>query len=456
MKRIKIKCLNRFWIITICLLILPAYLLKAQLNVSENSRYLVNSDGSPFYWLGDTGWALFQKLNREDVEFYFETRAEQGFSITHAAVYHKNPFVLPPLSNMYGDLPFIDDDLTQPDITPGNNPDNEAEYDYWDHVEYVIDKADENGLFINLLPVFGVVEGEGYNAITPVNAYQYGKFIGERFKDKTNIIWCMGGDVLADNDLRKSVWDLLAKGITEGVVGQEDYSKTLMTYHVRGGHSSSEYFPDAPWLDFHMIQTWASFTKIYNAVSSDYKLTPVKPVLHGEGAYEDGPEYPTKPINPHVIRKQVYWAMFAGGYHTYGNSNIWNFGTNPYYVSQDWKIALRSPGTRHLTISRAFFESLDWWDFIPDQSIITEGRSEDNLNVAMRSSTGDKIIVYFSNESSVTIDLHKIGHSDSVKAVWIDPQTGEKSGIGNFKNIKFKPFSTPDGWKDALLLIRAD
>jgi hypothetical protein len=432
-------------------------LLQAQLSVSENGRYLVNSDESPFYWLGDTGWALFQKLNREDVEFYFKTRSEQGFSVIHAAVYHKNPFVLPPLSNMYGDMPFVDDDLHKPDITPGNNPNNSVEYDFWDHVEYIIDKADENGLYIVLLPIFGVLEGEGYNVITPDNAYPYGKFIGEKFKDKTNIIWCMGGDVLADNELQKSVWNLLAKGVTVGVAGKEDYSKTLMTYHVRGGHSSSEYFPDAQWLDFHMLQTWASYTKIYNAVTSDYNLSPIKPALHGEGAYEDGPEYPTKPISPHVIRKQVYWATFAGGYHTYGNSNIWNFGTNPYYVSQEWKAALKSPGARHLTISRKFFESLDWWNFIPDQSIITEGKGNENtLNVAMRSSDGDKIIVYFSNQTSATINLNMITNSGSAKAVWINPETGDNSEIGSFKNVKAKSFSTPGGWEDALLLIEAE
>lgn len=453
-KNLLIKC---FTSITFLLLFQLPFILNAQLAVSENGRYLENPDGTPFYWLGDTGWALFQKLDREDVEYYFKIRAAQGFSVIHAAVYHKNPFVLPPLSNMYGDMAFIEDDLTKPIVTPGNNLDNEAEYDYWDHVEYVIDKAEENGLYINFLPVFGVAEGDGYNIIDPGNAYAYGKFIGRRFKDKKNIIWCMGGDVLADNELRKSVWDLLAKGVTVGVAGEEDYSKTLMTYHVRGGHSSTEYFPDAPWLDFHMLQTWASYTKIYNVVTADYNLTPVKPILHGEGAYEDGPEYPTKPINPHVIRKQAYWAIYAGGYHTYGNSNVWNFGTNPYYVSQDWKAALRSPGALCLTISRAFFESLDWWTYIPDQSIITEGIGSGNtLNVAMRSSDNNSIIVYFSSPTSAAIDLNSISESGILKAVWIDPRTGEKSELGSLKKGISKTFTTPDGWEDALLMIEVE
>ncbi len=451
------NALKRFSNFAIGFFFMTSVIVQAQLTVSENGHYLKNPDGSPFYWLGDTGWALFQKLNREDVEFYFETRAKQGFSVIHAAVYNVNPFVLPPLSNVYGDKPFIKNDPRQPDITPGNSPDDSTEYDYWDHVEYVINTAAANGLYINLLPIFGVVEGEGYNFLTPTNAYDYGKFIGKRLKDHSNIIWCMGGDVLADNDIRKSVWNLLAKGVTEGVVGSEDYSKTFMTYHVRGGRSSSEYFQGAPWLDFHMLQTWASFTKIYDAVTSDYNLKPVKPILHGEGAYEDGPEYPTKPITPLVIRKQAYWAIFAGGFHTYGNSNVWNFGTTPFYVSQDWKKALSSTGANNLTVSKTFFESLEWWKFVPDQSIIVKGAgSGDTLNVAMRSSANDKIIVYFSSAISVTIDMSKITPHSLYTVTWVDPQKGVKNEIGNFNNTNTKAFSIPKGWEDALLLIEAN
>jgi hypothetical protein len=31
----------------------------AQLRVSDNKRYLVKEDGTPFFWLGDTAWELF-------------------------------------------------------------------------------------------------------------------------------------------------------------------------------------------------------------------------------------------------------------------------------------------------------------------------------------------------------------------------------------------------------------
>ena len=34
-----------------------------RLKVSENHRYLVTDDGRPFFWLGDTAWELFHRLD---------------------------------------------------------------------------------------------------------------------------------------------------------------------------------------------------------------------------------------------------------------------------------------------------------------------------------------------------------------------------------------------------------
>ncbi|MER3484245.1 MAG: hypothetical protein C4332_14965, partial [Meiothermus sp.] len=40
--------------------------------------------GEPFFWLGDTGWEMFRRLDLEDARFYLETRARQGFNVIQA------------------------------------------------------------------------------------------------------------------------------------------------------------------------------------------------------------------------------------------------------------------------------------------------------------------------------------------------------------------------------------
>ena len=49
------------------------------LRVSDNKRFLVYQDGTPFFYLGDTAWELFHRLNREEAERYLKNRASQGF-----------------------------------------------------------------------------------------------------------------------------------------------------------------------------------------------------------------------------------------------------------------------------------------------------------------------------------------------------------------------------------------
>jgi hypothetical protein len=35
----------------------------------------------PFFWLGDTAWELFHRLNREEADRYLEDRARKGFTV---------------------------------------------------------------------------------------------------------------------------------------------------------------------------------------------------------------------------------------------------------------------------------------------------------------------------------------------------------------------------------------
>ena len=56
------------------------------LRVSDNKRYLVVSEAStgqnrPFFWLGDTAWELFHRLDLTEADRYLKKRAEQGFTV---------------------------------------------------------------------------------------------------------------------------------------------------------------------------------------------------------------------------------------------------------------------------------------------------------------------------------------------------------------------------------------
>ena len=51
------------------------------LRVSDNRRFLVRGDGRPFFYLGDTAWALFQRLDLAESQRYLADRAAKGFTV---------------------------------------------------------------------------------------------------------------------------------------------------------------------------------------------------------------------------------------------------------------------------------------------------------------------------------------------------------------------------------------
>ncbi len=216
---------------------------SAQLKVSANQRYLVKADGTPFFWLGDTAWELFHRLNREQATYYLKRRAEQGFTVVQAVALAEFDGLHVP--NPYGDLPLQYDDPSKP---------NEA---YFKHVDFIIDKAAEYNITIAFLPTWGDkifkdVWGKGPEVFTTENAKVYGQWLGNRYKDKKNIIWIIGGDRNPRTELHKNIWRALADGIVSGVGGQQN---ALISFHPQPNDmGAGEYFYDDAWLDFNMFQ----------------------------------------------------------------------------------------------------------------------------------------------------------------------------------------------------------
>jgi hypothetical protein len=186
-------------------------------------------------------------------------------------------------------------------------------------------------------------------------------------------------------------------------------------------------------------------------------LTPVKPVVLGEGAYEDGPEYPLGPITPLVVRKQAWWTFLAGGFHTYGQNQMWRMEPN-------WLSALDTPGAFHMSVFREIVTAREWWKWVPDQSVFVNGPgSGAYLNAAARSANGDWVLIYLAGKGNVTIHTDRIITSSQCKATWFDPQSGGAVDAGTFPTGNLGPntfpeqtthvFTPPSTSEDAVLVL---
>jgi len=408
-----------------------------RLKVSADGHFLVKDDGSPFFYLGDTAWELFHRLTREEADQYLADRAAKGFTVIQAVVLAEFDGLTVP--NPYGHLPLENADPARP-VEP-----------YFQHVDYIVNKAETLGLYIGILPTWGDKFnkrwGVGPEIFTPENARIYGVFLGKRYKDKP-IIWILGGDRSPENERHLAVIRMLAAGLKEG-----DGGNHLMTYHPMGGQNSSKWFHNDDWLSFNMFQSGHGARDIpnYNLTSANYRLVPAKPTLDGEARYEDHP-INWKPENGWFddfdVRQAAYWSLLAGACgHTYGNHNIWQFldaGRKPISSARTpWKTALDHKGSFQVGYARGLFESRPFQKLVPDQSILISdpGTGADHVRAA-RAVDGSFLFVYLPSGNPVRVKLDKIP-GKKVNAFWFDPRENRAVKIGEFSNLESMEFIPP-------------
>jgi len=444
------------WCIAGVLLFSPASAFAAvggRLKVSENHRYLQYENGQPFFYLGDTAWELFHRLNREEATQYLTNRSQKGFTVIQAVVLAQLGGLTVP--NPYGDLPLIEGDPARP---------NEA---YFRHVDFIVNKAEELGMFVGMLPTWGSYWASGKSTFTTTNARQYGRFLGHRYKDKA-IIWILGGDRSITNDAERAVIDALAAGLGEG-----DNGAHLKTFHPVGPGLSSIKLHNATWLDFNMFQSSHAARDHDNGlyVEHDYALKPAKPTLDGEPRYEGIPvgfylrgAGGIERFDDYDVRQAAYWSLLAGACgHTYGNNNIWQmfkpgtagpgdaargrdlFGGPGSIIGANipWSEALDHPGAFQMRYVRRLFESLPFTKLVPDQRIILNGPTTGGAKLrAARASDGSFALIYSPRGESFTLDKSVI-KAEQQRQCWYDPRYGTSYMIKEQDSWGIQTFTPP-------------
>lgn len=418
--------------------------------------------------MADTAWELFHRLTLAEADHYFEIRRRQGFNVIQAVVLPEIDGLHTP--NINGRIPLAGDDPTRP---------NEL---YFRDLDAVIRLAASKGLYVGLVPTWGdKINGEMWG-VGPVifnseNAKVYGRFLGQRYRDDTNILWILGGDRTAEG--YEALWASMADGITEGLG-----HRPLFTFHPRGGMSSSAWLHNAEWLSFNMMQSGHVLldTPNWEMITSDYERNPVKPTLDGEPNYED------HPIDPYLrkwrpehgrytdydVRKQAYRAIFSGACgHTYGHHSIWQFWTlqrEPiHFPMPTWDEAILRPGAeqmfhlKNLILSRPYLSRIPAQEMIPDiLPTPPVGELEADRFNPLRASLpratccadGSFGMVYFPKaDQTLRVNLNSL--KGLVRACWFDPRNGSSHPAGIYPN-ELVSFTSPIAGPDWVLVLDSD
>ena len=433
---------------------------NGRLKVSANQRFLQFENGKPFFWLGDTGWLLPQRLNREEAAFYLNRCRMAGFNVVQVQVMDGVPSI-----NAYGQM-------STPAGWKMEQADPEGVYSYWKHLDYIIKTAERNGIYIGMVAIWGSQVKAGL--INEQQAEAYGRFLAKRYKDAPNIVWIMGGDI--QGDIHPEVWNALATTIKS-----IDHNH-LMTFHPRGRHTSAQWWSRATWIDFHTFQSGhRKYGQRMNDrtypipdnteednwmyVDSTWTYKPVKPVIDDEPAYEDIPKGLHDPGEERWkdcdVRRYAYWSVFAGSCgHTYGHNAIMQMLKPGYHTGYGtdgkeptWYEALDAPGFNQMKHLKKLMLSLpSYFDRVPDPSVIAgkNGKRYDRL-IATRGN--DFLLVYNYSGRSMQVDLRKI-KGKRKKVWWMDAASGQRTFIGEYNDtiISYTPPTQPQAVRDGVLV----
>ena len=425
---------------------------NGKLKVSENQRFLQFENGKPFFWQGETAWLMPERLNRDEVAFYLKSCKEAGYNLAQVQVLNGVPSF-----NIYG-VPSHDKQGKLLTSVP---------YSYWDNMDYIIDVAAQNGIYIGMVCIWGgLVKG---GKLSVEQAKTYGTFLANRYKDRPNIVWFMGGDI--QGNIKPEVWEALATSI------KKIDKNHLMTYHPRGRHTSAQWWSKAKWIDFHTFQ---SGHRRYNQrmgnkdypipenteednwmyVDSTWTYNPIKPVLDSEPSYEEIPQGLHDADEPYWkacdVRRYAYWSVFGGSCgHTYGHNAIMQFyreGYNPaYHNKKTWTEALHDPGFNQMKYLQYLILSFPYFERIPDQSIVQDNGLQYNRLAATRGT--DYLLVYNYTSRDMKIDLRKIS-GEKKKVWWMNAGTGKLTWLGEYdsKVLTFRPHKVGEGIEDGVLI----
>jgi hypothetical protein len=395
------------------------------LKISSNNRYLTLQDGTPFLIVGDSPWEAMTCATRPQIDTYLNNRQAKGF----------NAIIIQVIDKKWGPNAPNDLDGVAPFTTPGNFSTYNAPY--YDRLDYIIDGAANRGMVVLLFPAYlgfgcgtaGFASEMQNDSQTDLEAY--GTFLGNRYKNKGNIIWVMGGDADA------SACGVLTKQKAMAQAIQTADPNHLFTSHNNATNGGSEavtmYINNGgvpPWLTLN--STYGPSPQSFTLGNSAWNRPTTRPFFHLEAWYEN-----QHSITRQTLRSEAYWSMLTNicGYF-FGNCPIYGF-SSPVTLSQcsgadpDWVANMDHEQSVDMTRFKNLFTSVAWQTLVPDflHTFATAGYGNLLTTVTTAlASDGSFAISYLPAVAGLTVDLAQIS-GPSTKAQWYDPSSGTYTTI---------------------------
>jgi Protein of unknown function (DUF4038)/Putative collagen-binding domain of a collagenase len=382
------------------------------LRVGPAGRYLVDRNGRPFLIVGDSPQALIAQLSLAQADRFFANREAAGF----------NSMWINLLCDEYtgGRADGTTYDGIAPFTTPGNlSTPNPA---YFARVDDMIGLAARHGLEVFLDPIetggwLNVLQSNG-----STRAYDYGRYLGQRYRRFRNIVWLNGNDF---QSWQRAADDALVLAVARGIRSTDPGA--LQTVELNYDTSTS--LDDARWSGLAGLNAVYTYYPTYAEVLKAYRRPQHVPAFLIEASYEGEHSYD----GPATLRRQEYWAMLSGaGGQFYGNHYTWQFAPG-------WQTRVNTVGSRQLTFVTNLFLHRRWFDLVPDinHRLVVGGYgtfsaggdvNASDYVTAARTPNGKLAMAYLPTGQPVEADLTRMA-GRRVRAQWYDPTSGKYEPI---------------------------
>jgi Protein of unknown function (DUF4038)/Putative collagen-binding domain of a collagenase len=381
------------------------------LSVDGSGRYLIDGNNNPFLLIGDSPQGMISDITPAQMATYMANR--QGYGVNMIQVHMLS-------GSTFGgtDTTFPAEDGTTPFTSTGDISTPRAAY--FAQVDDLINLAASYGMVV-MLNVAEMIDAESlFQSNGNTKCYNFGAYLGARYKDFPNLIWCVGNDWQdwASNSAARDA----VKNVLDGILSQDNNHlvTTWLNYHLSASRNI-----EADWGGGYITLDGAyTYYPTYDDALDEYGLSPAKPVFLMESNYEGEGlmGYTTTPLD---VRKQNYWVMLSGGCGiTYCNDEIWQFASG-------WGSHLDSyDGPGQLVHLRSLLEAYAWYNMIPDSAhaILTAGYgtyangtsgSINTNDYAACASDGSVILIYMPTNRTMTVQS-----SGTKTCRWFDPTNG--------------------------------
>jgi len=426
----------------------PLYV-HGPLRLSDNRKYLVHSDGTPFFWLADTAWNGAIKSTLDEWDEYLNIRSEQGFTAVQFVTTH------------WRGGP-VDDKGEK--AYEGQDRIVRLNVEFFRRIDPKFAVLNEHGLVAAPVLLWAIRgdENPGWT-LAEEDAVLLARYMVARCGAYV-AVWILGGDGYCTGEYTGR-W----KRIGRGVFAEKDRQPVAM--HLCGKHWILPEFLHEEWLDIIGYQSGHGVDEdtlrwlCQGPPSRDWRLEPERPIVNFEPNYEAHLAYEIlKPITPHQVRRAAYWSLLIAptvGV-SYGTNGVWSWARKPEVpinhphvgVAAPWRESVGFPAAEDMTRLKRIFLELPWCDLRPTPELLAEQPGKDRIELFVAAAStvdGRTAVIYTPEEQSVRLNLNSLRMP--VELQWVNPRTGQTTEVETISS-DLATLNPPEPG-DCLLVLKA-